>query len=60
MKPYRRVGTGPWDMMDRGGFNGPGGPHRRWVVPAAEGAAMPAGLIAAQPAGDAVMAPERC
>ena len=31
--PYRRVGTGPWDMMDRGSFNGPGGPHRRWVVP---------------------------
>ena len=43
--PYRRVGTGPWDMMDRGSFNGPGGPHRRWVVPASEGAAMPAGLI---------------
>jgi M6 family metalloprotease-like protein len=43
--PYRRVGTGPWDMMDRGSFNGPGGPHRRWVVPAAEGAAMPAGVI---------------
>src|SRR4030095_3402966 len=41
----RRVGTGPWDMMDRGSFNGPGGPHRRWVVPAAEGAAMPAGLM---------------
>ena len=32
-------------MMDRGSFNGPGGPHRRWVVPAAEGAAMPAGLM---------------
>jgi M6 family metalloprotease-like protein len=43
--PYRRVGTGPWDMMDRGSFNGPGGPHRRWVVPAAEGASMPAGLM---------------
>ena len=43
--PYRRVGSGPWDMMDRGSFNGPGGPHRRWVIPAAEGAAMPAGLI---------------
>ena len=50
--PYRRVGTGPWDMMDRGSFNGPGGPHRRWVVPAAEGASMPAGLDAAQPARD--------
>ena len=31
--------------MDRGSFNGPGGPHRRWVVPAAEGAAMPAGFM---------------
>src|SRR5688572_18692192 len=30
--------------MDRGSFNGPGGPHRRWVVPAAEGASMPAGF----------------
>ncbi len=44
-EPYRRVGSGPWDMMDRGCFNGPGGPHRRWVVPPAEGAAMPAGLM---------------
>jgi hypothetical protein len=31
--------------MDRGSFNGPGGPHRRWVVPPAEGAAMPAGFM---------------
>jgi hypothetical protein len=31
--------------MDRGSFNGPGGPHRRWVVPAAEGAFMPAGMM---------------
>ena len=45
MQPYHRVGSGPWDIMDRGSFNGPGGPHRRWVVPAAEGAAMPAGLM---------------
>jgi M6 family metalloprotease-like protein len=43
--PYRRVAAGPWDMMDRGCFNGPGGPHRRWVVPPAQGAAMPAGLM---------------
>ena len=43
--PYRRVGSGPWDIMDRGSFNGPGGPHRRWVVPASEGAAMPAGFM---------------
>lgn len=43
--PYRRAGTGPWDIMDRGSFNGPGGPHRRWVVPATEGASMPAGFM---------------
>ena len=43
--PYRRVAAGPWDMMDRGCFNGPGGPHMRWVVPPAQGAAMPAGLM---------------
>ncbi len=45
LQPYRRVGSGPWDMMDRGSFNGPGGPHMRWVVPAAMGASMPAGLM---------------
>lgn len=43
--PYRRVGSGPWDMMDRGCFNGPGGPHMRWVVPPVAGASMPAGLM---------------
>lgn len=43
--PYRRVGSGPWDVMDRGSFNGPGGPHRRWVVPANQGASMPAGFM---------------
>ncbi len=45
VEPYRRVAAGPWDMMDRGSFNGPGGPHRRWVVPPTQGAAMPAGLM---------------
>jgi M6 family metalloprotease-like protein len=45
IQPYHRVGSGPWDIMDRGSFNGPGGPHRRWVVPPTEGAAMPAGLM---------------
>ncbi len=45
VKPYRRVGSGTWDMMDRGCFNGPGGPHMRWVVPPSMGAAMPAGLM---------------
>lgn len=45
VQPYRRVAAGAWDMMDRGSFNGPGGPHRRWVVPPTQGAAMPAGLM---------------
>lgn len=44
-EPYRRAGSGPWDMMDRGSFNGPGGPHMRWVVPPIAGAGMPAGLM---------------
>jgi M6 family metalloprotease-like protein len=38
--PYHRAGSGPWDMMDRGSFNGPGGPHNRWEVPAQDGASM--------------------
>jgi len=45
VEPYRRVAAGPWDMMDRGSFNGPGGPHSRWVVPPTRGASMPAGLM---------------
>ncbi|MCI2421357.1 peptidase M6 [Saccharopolyspora sp. K220] len=43
VQPYHRAGTGPFDLMDRGSFNGPGGPHNRWPVPATQGAAMPAG-----------------
>ncbi|MFC1513906.1 peptidase M6 [candidate division KSB1 bacterium] len=48
IQPYRRVGSGVWDMMDRGCFNGPEGPHSRWKVPAVAGAAMPAGLMLRQ------------
>lgn len=48
VKPYRRVGSGTWDMMDRGSFNGPEGPHSRWKVPAIAGASMPAGLMLRQ------------
>jgi hypothetical protein len=44
-QPYHRAGSGPWDIMDRGSFNGPGGPHSRWMVPAMQGASMPAGLM---------------
>lgn len=43
--PFRRAAVGPWDLMDRGCFNGPGGPHRRWVVPPVAGAASPPGLM---------------
>ena len=43
--PYHRVGAAPWDMFDRGSFNGPGGHHMRWVVPANMGGWSPAGLM---------------
>jgi len=43
--PYHRVGAAPWDMFDRGSFNGPGGHHMRWVVPANMGGWSPAGLL---------------
>lgn len=45
VEPYRRAAVGLWDLMDRGCFNGPGGPHRRWVVPPIAGAAGPPGLM---------------
>ncbi len=45
VQPYRRVAVGPWDMMDRGSFNGPEGPHSRWKIPSLSGARMPAGLM---------------
>jgi len=48
VQPYRRAGSGTWDMMDRGSFNGPEGPHSRWKVPAVAGASMPAGLMLRQ------------
>jgi M6 family metalloprotease-like protein len=48
VQPYRRAGSGPWDVMDRGSFNGPGGPHRRYLIPVMEGGAAPAGLMLRQ------------
>src|SRR4029078_4271627 len=30
--------TGMWDMMSRGSFNGPGGPHTRFLIPPTHGA----------------------
>ncbi|OAA62123.1 Peptidase M6-like, domain protein [Cordyceps fumosorosea ARSEF 2679] len=38
--PPVRSYTGPWSMMSRGTFNGPGGPHTRWQIPALKGGAM--------------------
>jgi M6 family metalloprotease-like protein len=35
-----RAYSGPWDMMSRGTFNGPGGPWERWTIPPREGATM--------------------
>ncbi|WP_225881884.1 M6 family metalloprotease domain-containing protein [Streptomyces aureocirculatus] len=39
-KPLRRAYTGIWSMLSRGSFNGPGGPHTRWQIPATNGASM--------------------
>lgn len=36
--------SGPFDVLARGSFNGPGGTHTRWNVPALAGASQPAGL----------------
>jgi M6 family metalloprotease-like protein len=35
-----RAYSGPWDMMSRGTFNGPGGPFERWTIPPKEGGTM--------------------
>jgi M6 family metalloprotease-like protein len=48
VQPYHRAGSGPWDIMDRGSFNGPGGPHNRWQIPVQYGGAMPAGVMLSQ------------
>ena len=38
--PARRAYTGIWEMLSRGSFNGPGGPHSRWLIPPTSGASM--------------------
>lgn len=38
--PVRRSYSGPWDMLSRGTFNGPGGNHNRWQIPPTQGASM--------------------
>ncbi len=47
-EPYRRTHAGPWDLMDRGSFNGPGGPHSRFVLPPNAGGQMAAGVMLRQ------------
>jgi M6 family metalloprotease-like protein len=36
----QRAGTGYWEMMSRGTFNGPGGTHNRWQIPNQGGSAL--------------------
>jgi M6 family metalloprotease-like protein len=38
--PPRRAYTGIWEMLSRGSFNGPGGPHSRWMIPPTGGSSM--------------------
>ncbi|PZG50756.1 peptidase M6 [Spongiactinospora gelatinilytica] len=38
--PPRRAYTGIWEMLSRGSFNGPGGPHSRWSIPPTGGGSM--------------------
>ncbi|KAI1264333.1 M6 metalloprotease [Xylariaceae sp. FL1019] len=38
--PQRRDYSGPFSMLGRGSFNGPGGPHTRWMIPAQMGGSM--------------------
>ncbi len=35
-----RAYSGPWDMMSRGTFNGPGGPFERYTIPPVQGGTM--------------------
>jgi len=37
-----RTYSGYWETMSRGSFNGPGGTHTRWMIPATLGSSLPA------------------
>ncbi|NAO99275.1 M6 family metalloprotease domain-containing protein [Halomonas sp. MG34] len=39
--PVSRTYSGPWELMSRGSFNGPGGPHTRWMVMPTLGGSTP-------------------
>jgi hypothetical protein len=45
--------------MDRGSFNGPGGPHKRYLVPKTEGDVMSAGVMLRQKINFAFVTPEQ-
>lgn len=36
--------AGTYDILSRGSFNGPGGPHQRWDIPSFQGDVMAAGM----------------
>ena len=38
--PQQRSATGPWDMMSRGSFGGPGGTHQRFLIPPTTGGSL--------------------
>ncbi|MDY0409293.1 M6 family metalloprotease domain-containing protein [Paracerasibacillus soli] len=39
--PVSRTYSGPWELMSRGTFNGPGGPHTQWKVLPTMGGSTP-------------------
>lgn len=40
-EPVSRTYSGPWELMSRGSFNGPGGPHTRWMITPTLGGSAP-------------------
>ncbi|HET6547816.1 MAG TPA: M6 family metalloprotease domain-containing protein, partial [Solirubrobacter sp.] len=36
----QRASTGPWDMLSRGSFGGPGGTHTRYLIPPTTGGSL--------------------
>ena len=39
--PASRSYAGSWELMSSGSFNGPGGSHTRWMIPAVQGGSSP-------------------
>ena len=40
-EPISRSYAGSWELMSSGSFNGPGGSHTRWMIPATQGGSSP-------------------